>query len=490
MRAHPHLLEISAWPWLERLSRDAGRRVTLEDVPRPEWDRMAGDGFDLLFLMGVWRRSPIGREIARTDAGLVAEYDRVLPGWTPADVPGSPYCIQAYEPDDRMGGWTGLDAARRELQARGIGLLLDFVPNHTAFDHAWVTTHTDRYLLGTEDDYRAAPAEFRRVAAAGGAYVACGRDPYFSPWTDVAQLNYFNPETRAAMQDTLRTIAAHCDGVRCDMAMLVLNEVFGRTWRRLLRGEWPEPREEFWTTATRAIPRLTYLAEVYWGLEGALLDQGFDFAYDKRLLDCLRSSDGGACLRHLLSADPRHGPRLARFLENHDEPRSVVTLGARLPAGAALVATLPGMRFFFDGQFEGRRARAPVQLARWPDEPVNETVRAIYDRVLRFASDGLLHDGDWALMPITSAGDHTFWDIVAYRWRSGAALVVVVANAGDCQAQANLAIAGDLFPGAAFDFEDALTDARYRWTRESLEATGLYVRLEPGGAHLFHVRDV
>ena len=120
-----------------------------------------------------------------------------------------------------MGGWAGLDAARRELRARGIGLMLDFVPNHTAFDHPWIATHPDRYVLGTEDDYRAAPSDFRRVAAAACVYVACGRDPYFAPWTDVAQLNYFNPETRAAMQDTLRTIAAHCDGVRCDMAMLV-----------------------------------------------------------------------------------------------------------------------------------------------------------------------------------------------------------------------------------------------------------------------------
>ena len=488
MRAHPHLLEISAWPWLERLSRDAGRRVTLEDVPTAHWDRIAAEGFDLVFLMGVWRRSVIGREIARTDPGLMAEYDRTLPGWTPADVPGSPYCIQAYEPDDCMGGWDGLDAARRELRARGIRLVLDFVPNHTAFDHAWITTHTDRYVVGTEDDYRAAPSEFRRVA--DGVYIACGRDPYFAPWTDVAQLNYFNPDTRAAMQGTLGAIAAHCDGVRCDMAMLVLNEVFGRTWRRLLRSEWTPPQDEFWTTTTRAFPELTYLAEVYWGLEATLLEQGFDFAYDKRLLDCLHSPDAGACVRHLLNVDPRHAMRLARFLENHDEPRSAVTLDGRLPAAAALAATVPGMRFFFDGQFEGRRVKAPVQLGRWPDEPPNEAVSALYERVLRFGSDPLMHDGEWALLPVSSAGDHTFWDIVGYRWRSETGLAVMVANPGECQAQAHLAIAGDLLPGAAFDFEDALTDARYRWTRESLEATGLYVRLEPGRAHLFLVHAV
>ena len=95
MRPHPHLLEISAWPWLERLSREAGRLITLADVPAPCWDRIANDGFDYLFLMGVWRRSAIGREIARTEPGRVAEYGRVLPGWIDSDVTGSPYCIQA-----------------------------------------------------------------------------------------------------------------------------------------------------------------------------------------------------------------------------------------------------------------------------------------------------------------------------------------------------------------------------------------------------------
>ena len=263
MRRHPLLFEISAWPWLERLAHEERRVVTLATVPGKQWDRIADAGFDALFLMGVWRRSAIGRSIARADRGLLAEYDRILPDWTEADVPGSPYCIQAYEPDERMGGWAGLDAARQELDSRGISLILDFVPNHTGFDHAWIAEHPERYVLGTEEDYRIAPADFRRVDLGGVSVpIACGRDPYFAPWTDVAQLNYFNPDTRLAMQATLRDIAAHCDGVRCDMAMLVLNDVFDRTWRRLLRDESPPPATEFWSDTTRMIPELLYLAEV------------------------------------------------------------------------------------------------------------------------------------------------------------------------------------------------------------------------------------
>jgi alpha amylase-like protein len=516
---HPHLLEISAWPWLERLGSDRGQtRVRpvsdqgqtgvrpgsdpprrrprvgdggLGDVPSAEWDRIAAAGFDYVFLMGVWRRSPLGREIARTHPGLRTEYDRVLPGWTSGDVPGSPYCIAAYEPDDRMGGWDGLDAARRALADRGIRLMLDFVPNHTAFDHSWIRHHPERYVTATEDDFHRSPSDFRKVDTIHGTtIIACARDPYFPPWTDVAQLNYFNPDTRAAMRATLRTIAEHCDAVRCDMAMLVLNDVFDSTWRRLLRDSWPPLARDFWVEATRDLPNLEYVAEVYWNLEARLLDEGFTFAYDKRLLDGLHARDAASIVRDVLAAPAPPPQRLARFIENHDEPRSAAHLSRCVPAAAALVATAPGLRFFFDGQLEGRRIRAPVQLGRWPDEPVDDAIRQMYTRTLQFARAPLLHDGEWRLLHLTGAGDHSFNDIVAYRWRLGEALAVVALNFGGSASQAHVWISDDLPRGREFDFVDARDGARYRWSRESLLTTGLYVRLEAGAAHLFNVDTV
>ncbi len=490
MRRHPHLFEIAAWPWLERLSRQQGRLLTLADVREEYWDDLVRLGFDCVFLMGVWRRSAIGREIARTDHGLIAAYDRVLPGWTDADVVGSPYCIQGYEPDDRMGGWHGLDAVHRQLRDRGIALLLDFVPNHTAFDHPWIATHPERYVLGTRENYERAPGEFRQTITANGEtnYVACARDPYFPPWTDVAQLNYFNIDTREAMVDTLRSIAAHCDGVRCDMAMLVFNDVFDRTWRWLLADRWPTPAAEFWSDATRSVRELIYLAEVYWDLEGRALEQNFDFAYDKRILDALHSPFPASRVRAVLTGVHSDASRLARFLENHDEPRSAATLTWGLAASASLLASVPGMRFFYDGQLNGYRVKTPVQLGRWPDEPDDTAIRELYERVLRFATDAALHEGTWRMLSVSPASDDTWQNIVAYRWRTPDALAVITVNLSARASEGHVDVAADLGPGTSLDFEDALTGATYNWSRTSLDERGLWVRLDAGKAHLFLVR--
>jgi hypothetical protein len=482
---HPHLFEISAWPWLERLSEAEGHPITLNDVPAREWDRIAARGFNLIFFMGVWRRSTLGRELALADEGLRAEYDRTLPGWTSEDVVGSPYCISAYEPDARMGGWSGLDRARAELNRRGVGLIVDFVPNHTAFDHPWTSEYPDRYVLGTEDDARRAPADFRRV---GDSIIACGRDPYFPPWRDVAQLNVFNADTRDALAREVRAIASHCDGVRCDMAMLVLNGVFERTWRHLLRDRWPKPHEELWPRVIRELPGFLFLAEVYWDLEWTLQQLGFHYTYDKRLLDRLHGSSIDGVRGHL-RAEPAFSVHLIRFLENHDEPRSAATLRGRLPAAAALLATLPGMRFYFDGQIEGRTVRTPVQLRRWVDEPVDSDLQRMYERLLETTASPLFHEGEWKLLDVPSTDGGSSEPIIACRWRHADQLALVVTNLGPAKASGAVPVGAELPPGDAFVVVDALSGATDRWTRESLDQGRIHVTLDAGGASLLILRQ-
>ena len=196
-----------------------------------------------------------------------------------------------------------------------MALFLDFVGNHTALDHPWTREHPDFYVQGTHEDFDNDPSLFYRIETPQGSRysLAHGKDPYFPPWTDTLQLNHFSLPMRAAQLATLRTIAQHCDGVRCDMAMLHLNDIFEKIWSRFLKGAAP-PATEFWTEARLAVPNLILLAEVYWGTERRLLDLGFSFVYDKELYDAVRDVHDARCA---LAPDGR--PRVSK--SSHPFPR-------------------------------------------------------------------------------------------------------------------------------------------------------------------------
>jgi hypothetical protein len=462
----------------------AGRTITLDGVPDEQWNRLRDLGIDVVYLMGVWRRSRIGRDIARREPALFPAYDEAMPGWQVRDVVGSAFCVSGYTPDRRMGSWDALDAVRSKLHDRNMRLMVDFIPNHTGFDHPWVTDHPDWYVSAPEDRFRHSPSEFRTVELPSGdvRFIACARDPFFPPWTDAAQLNYASAQTRAAMIDTLRSIARHADGARCDMAMLVLSDVFSRTWGELAG---PAPGSEFWRDASAAVPGFLLLAEVYWDLEWRLQQLGFDYTYDKTLYDRMLRGSGDQVRAHL-TADLEYQRRSARFIENHDEARSVSAFGDRVKAAAVVASTLPGMRFYYDGQFEGRRARLPVQLGASQEEPIDEQLAAYYDRVLLAANDPVYHHGQWRLYDVLG-WDATARQLVAWRWKLGDDLRIVAANLGIVTAQGFVQVKDDLTSGDAFTFVDALDGRGYRRAGSDLAARGLYVCLAPGQAHLFRV---
>ena len=141
--------------------------------------------------------------------------------------------------------------------------------------------------------WREHPEAFIRTA---GGIFANGRDPYFPAWPDVVQLNAYSPALREAVADTLIEVAGQCDGLRCDMAMLMTNEVFGRTWGDRAG---PVPAEDYWPTliarVKQAQPNLLFMAEAYWDMEWTLQQQGFDLCYDKRLYDRLLHESPTRC---------------------------------------------------------------------------------------------------------------------------------------------------------------------------------------------------
>jgi hypothetical protein len=461
----------------------------LDEVPENAWDALAALPVDAVWLMGVWQRSPEGLRIAVADPGLEAGMRAALPDLRPEDVIGSPYCVRDYVVDARFGGTVALSAARAALEGRGLGLILDYVPNHVAPDHPWTRERPECFVPGTEQDLAEHPDGFIRTD--GGAIFARGRDPYFPPWPDVVQLNAFAPALRDAVARMLIGIGEQCDGLRCDMAMLMTNDVFGRTWgERAGRA----PAEDFWPALISRVrkvhPDLLFMAEAYWDMEWTLQQQGFDLCYDKRLYDRL-AHDPPASVRGHLEADRAYQERLIRFIENHDEPRAAATFGREQARAAAVVmSTLEGARLYHDGQFEGRRVHVPVFLGRAPDEPVDAELGAFYERLLHAIADAGLREGEWQLCEVTGWPDNdSYLRLASWCWTTPDSRHLVVVNLSDAPAQGRVRVPWSDLAGRSWELEDRLGGQRFERSGDDLGADGLYVALEPWAFHFLAFSD-
>lgn len=483
----PVIYEINTRLWLRELSRLYGAPITLANIPGEIWDTLAGFRFDAVWFMGVWERSPAGLALALQNETRRQVFAAALPDAKPEDVVGSPYCVRDYTVDDAVGGRAGLAAARAELAGRGIGVILDFVPNHVAPDHPWIASHPEYFIQGTAEDLERAPDEFFE---ASGAIIAHGRDPYFPPWPDVAQLNGFHPGLRAALIAMLRDVAGQCDGLRCDMAMLMTNEVFARTWGERAG---PPPGEEYWREIIPAIrahhPQFCFIAEVYWEMEWEMQQQGFDFCYDKRLYDRL-ARDTAADVRGHLAADTAYQERLVRFIENHDEPRAAATFGGGRALAAAIAAyTLPGAKLFHQGQLEGATVHLPVFLTRRPSEPADRALFAFYRRLANEIQSPALRDGQWRLCALNGWPDNmSYNNLVAWCWQLGDERRVIVVNLSSHTSQARVQLPWPELAGQNWVFVDVMDETTYEWAGDEVLNMGLFVELAPWGRHFFAVR--
>lgn len=484
---YPTLYEINTWVWLSELGLKTGTHVDLSSVPSAEWDAIAKFGFDGVWFMGVWERSPAGIAIANQNRNLLDDFRRALPDFKPEDNVGSPYCVRRYVVDEHLGGPAGLAIARQELAKRGMKLLLDFVPNHVAPDHPWVTEHPEFFIRGTVDDARNEPTSF---IEARGNVCACGRDPYFPAWPDVLQLNAFQPGLRQAIVETVSNIVAQCDGVRCDMAMLLLNQIFERTWGGRA-GQ--RPPTEYWDdvipAVKRAHPGVCFIAEAYWDQEWELQQHGFDFCYDKRLYDRLEHENAESVRLHLC-ADLAYQRKLLRFLENHDEPRAAAAFSfAKEQATAVTVATLPGARLFHEGQFEGRRVRLPVFLGRRPAEPVNNALQTFYDKLLAAINAPIFRDGEWQLCERSGWPDNqSCQNLVAWSWVKDDDRRLIAVNLSGSALQARVKVPWDEVRGESWHLCDPLSGASYDRDGHDMAASGLYIELQAWSYCFFQYR--
>ena len=360
---------------------------SFDQITALELAGLAELGFDAVWMMGVWRISDGATKISRI---------------TSEDYEGSPYAVPTYELSRELGGRRHFSQLVKRAHDAGLSVIVDFVSNHMALDSPWITQRPDLFVRSDTSARKQSTSEF--FLHRSGEVFAFGRDPYFPPWNDTAQLDYANEALRTRMVEVLKQISRYADGVRCDMAMLVLKDSFRRLWYPLITDSSYDQRmpEEFWDQAIKAVkavnPNFKFIAEAYWDKEDSLRSLGFDLCYEKKLYDGLVAHDLGRVLERLRrDSAALHGSLY--FTENHDEPRAASVFGtADNLAAAALILSIPGSVLMHEGQMDGKHERLPVQRIKpLTEEPQDVAMHESYVQLLKITDDDVFKKGDFEL---------------------------------------------------------------------------------------------
>lgn len=510
------LYELNARTW--KSDRDEEGIIRLggvSSISQGDFKAMKAAGFNSVWIMGIWEVGPRVRAISK-------RYGE--------DYVGSPFAIYDYRISEDMGTQKDFIEMVDRAHAAGLKVIVDFVPNHMGLDSAWLNDHPEYFLHKVLDNVEAQLSEAELEKRYPGHFVyrtpsypqgnarlpktimvAYGKDPYFYPWIDTAQLNYAEPSLRRRMTELLCDLAGMVDGVRCDMAMLVLREqvklhrhpdMSWETFNRLMP-------EEFWTEAIRATkrkkPSFIFVAETYWAMEGYLQQLGFDYTYNKPLYEAIcgafhsGNAEGLQNFLRLLGTD--FLSRGVHFLENHDEERAYNILGEdRQRGAAALLCTLPGISLIHQGQMEGKRERLPVQRAvPLHDEPVNLALSKFYQGLLRITSHAVFKEGRMNVLYSNNAS------LVSYARLLGDEKAIVIINTSMHFQKGSIFLAAGmrLQHGGPYELVDLYYDLKsdairqkptvrpsYLYSAPQLVNQGLYVELEPFDAHIFLVESM
>lgn len=486
---NPKLYEINTRVWIRKFDRPE-QRAKLKDIPMEVWDSLSEKGINVVWMMGIWKTNPETIKKYCFKDYLVRSYDKALRDWQDTDVIGSPYALDNYVVNPELGTTADLLELRYELNKRGIKLFLDFVPNHFSANSGLIHTNPEIFLQVDEEIFHRDEHTFFKPEGSDKIF-AHGRDPFFPAWEDTIQVNYYSENAISFMTGTLIKIAEFCDGVRCDMAMLPLENVFYNTWRGVLnKMGFKKPLCNFWQNAISTVkgryPGFTFMAEAYWDLEWDLQQLGFDYTYDKRLTDRLVAGNVPE-IKHHLMADNNYQRKSVRFIENHDEERCFACLG-KWPSMAAgvIISTIQGMRFYYDGQFDGRKVKLPVQLGREPEEQAVKCISDFYRKLLKITKEDIFQMGEWKLLNTLPAweGNDTYQNLLAWQWTYREENRLVVVNYSDTNSQCRIRLDVAGFEDN-FTITDQLNDVIYLRSTEEVYHTGLYIDLKAYNSHIF-----
>ncbi|MBU0472882.1 MAG: glycosidase [Bacteroidetes bacterium] len=482
--------EINTRVWIKKFAQN-NNNPKLLDVPNNYWKSLVEKGIKYIWLMGIWKIVPEIIQKACFVDGLIHEYNLALPDWKPEDIIGSPYSIDNYIINESLASTNEFIQFKENLNKLGLKIILDFIPNHFNAESSLINTNPQIFLEG--DEYLLSSDKRTYFKAINGKIYAHGKDPYFQAWQDTIQVNYFSQIAQQFMIDSLINITKLCDGVRCDMAMLPMRNVFQNTWSaHTSLSNIDKIEAEFWHNAianTKKVkPDFLFIAEAYWDLEWQLQQIGFDFTYDKKMLDRLEFSNAEHVAGHL-RAEQSFQNKSLRFIENHDENRAIIAFGIeKSKAAAVVVTTIQGNTLFYDGQFEGKTIRLPLQLGREPIEVVNNSLVKFYDKLLQITKHPVFIYGEWSLLDtIQLHRDFTNRNILTWQWNLNNDKRIVVVNFSDSDVYCRIKFDIDTSSDKVI-LHDLLNNQEYERNVEEILDDGLFIHLGAYMSHIFELK--
>jgi len=479
------LIELSTRPWLYFLSHKYQSNITqLSDIPIEEFQLYVDRKIKWVWLMGLWELGDYGLHHDRTDPGLLKDYKVNLPDYNLDDVIGSPYAITQYHCNPQLGLDDDIRSLKQKLNSMGLLLMVDFVPNHSAVDAPTVKSNPEFYVRSPPNQ----PVDTSKFTSGGIAYGGSGA----YTWTDTLQFNYWDPTFRKARVQELLHVASLSDGMRCDMAYLLLNENIEANWGQPLAAwGYKKPSTEWWTGAILTVkaqyPHVIFAAEVYSPWETNLQQCGFDYTYDKTLYDRLGEGNLDEIRNWLSSHSEEYLKHSVHFVSNHDEPRAAQFFGStwRANAAAFIAYTIPGMRLYWMWENRGYNNKLDVHLRREQSESNrNETVQ-FYKTLWNITNDDVFDKGQWKYLQVIGSNDG--WRLVAYRWHYLNKKRLVVVNYSDTQGSGNIVLSNAEAVGGndTIPVRDLITDITYQRSAASLRSSGLSVVIPSWWAQIF-----
>ncbi len=492
---HRLVYQIDIREFIRRINITNKNKPTFFDIPNNFFENLRNLGIEFLWILGIYEPSKVSREISISMKELHTRYFESLPDWQVEDVIGSPYAITNYKISKEFGGEESYKKLRKLLLEKfDLKIILDFVPNHFAIDSPVVKKHPEFFIKASENLSKSKTNEFISLKIKGKEYLlAHGKEPYSPVWKDTLQLDYRSKKVRDFMIKELLKLSEKCDGLRCDMSMLLLSDIFYENWKDYpLPDDYVPLAKEFWFEAIKKLkhknPDFTLIAEVYWDRENDLLDLGFDYVYEKKLYNMILENSIGF-INEYISRIFSYRKKRFLFIENHDEQRSAHLFQIeKLKAVATLIYTLPSMKLIYDGQIEGRKFYHALQLGRIQKEQESAELINFYKLLFSSIKNSTIKNGYFKILkPIPAwEGNPAFYNFIIYLYEDDKMNKdLVVINLSPYQSQCKVKILSYDLAGKRFLIKDRLSSEEYLRDGDEMLNNGLYLDLKPYQTQIF-----